>query len=87
MAERMRGRRLQRRRDQAFNAQPLCVMCLAKGYVTAAEVLDHVLPLCKGGPDTIENTQPLCRQCHIDKTAADLNRSPKIKFDASQMGR
>ncbi len=28
---------------------------------------DHVVPLCKSGQNTIENIQPLCKQCNIDK--------------------
>ena len=57
-----------------FQTNPLCVMCEAKGLVTAATELDHIVPLCKGGPDTTENCQPLCTACHKQKTLGDIPR-------------
>ena len=41
--------------------------CLACGCVDAKLTPDHVLPLCKGGTNTIDNIQPLCLQCNLDK--------------------
>lgn len=33
---------------------------------------DHIVPKFKGGPDTAENIQLLCANCHEDKTRADF---------------
>lgn len=33
--------------------------------------VDHVLPVSKGGADSIENLQMLCRKCHLKKTGFD----------------
>lgn len=43
----------------------------------AAEEVDHKVALVNGGPDSDDNLQSLCRECHAAKTAADLNWSPK----------
>lgn len=45
--------------------------CLKCGSVDRIEA-DHVVPISKGGPHTIENFQTLCKFCNIsklDKTA------------------
>ncbi|OBA62197.1 HNH endonuclease [Nocardia sp. 852002-20019_SCH5090214] len=34
--------------------------------------VDHIIPLSKGGPDTIENKQPAHRKCNRDKS----NKTP-----------
>lgn len=73
---RQRGRKgceLRNRRRKA-----LCVACEAKGRVTLATEVDHIVPLHKGGPDTDENTQPLCGECHAAKTAHDMGYRPRV---------
>lgn len=40
--------------------------CLACGVVPV--VRDHITPLYKGGGDTIQNIQPLCRSCNSGKS-------------------
>lgn len=40
--------------------------CLCCGQV-APLVMDHVIPVSKGGPNTIENIQPLCQPCNNAK--------------------
>lgn len=45
---------------------PLCAMCIAKGYVEAATVVDHVKPH-DGDPELFfdrANLQSLCKVCH-----------------------
>lgn len=87
MTERIRGRRLQRIRATYLRAHPLCVVCLAKGRLSAATQLDHVTALANGGKDFDEdggeNRQGLCDPCHEEKTAVDLGyrRRPTIGLD------
>jgi 5-methylcytosine-specific restriction protein A len=63
------GRAWQRERA-AYLADPknaLCVMCLKRGKVTAATVVDHIIPH-KGDYglfwDKDNNWQALCKRCH-----------------------
>ena len=70
----MRGRKLQRLRNQLFDKQPLCVLCLLKGRTTVATIRDHVVPLAEGGLDDETNTQPICEECHELKTAEESKR-------------
>jgi hypothetical protein len=34
--------------------------------------VDHIVALCNGGSDTIQNLQVLCCTCHSEKTYSDL---------------
>lgn len=76
--KRLRGRKLQERRQRLLMRNPLCVHCEAQGRVTPAVELDHVIPLCKGGPDDEANLMPLCVECHRLKTAADTGKTVKV---------
>ena len=78
--DRIRGRTLQRIRYRVLANNPLCVRCQAKGRITIATQVDHIIALVNGGSDDKHddsNRQTLCTQCHIDKTAEDLGRTPK----------
>ena len=77
------GRRLQVIRKRHFQREPLCVMCKARGIVRLAEELDHIVALANGGEDVPENRQGLCKECHAEKTRADLGfkSKPKIGLD------
>ncbi len=51
--------------------------CLCCGAVRRIEA-DHVIPLAKGGPDTLANLQPLCRFCNASKhTQTNDYRDPE----------
>jgi 5-methylcytosine-specific restriction protein A len=65
---------LDRRRQRLFAEQPLCVVCLTIGIVERATIRDHIVPLAEGGADTEANTQPLCANCHRQKTQAEQTR-------------
>lgn len=71
---RKRGSSLMTLRAQWFAKHPLCVECDKQGRVTAAQELDHVIPLWQGGADDAANLQGLCIPCHREKTAAEAGR-------------
>lgn len=47
----------------------LCEHCKAKGITRFADVVDHIIPLAKGGSDDDDNTRNLCNPCHDAVTA------------------
>jgi 5-methylcytosine-specific restriction protein A len=61
-------------RDRVLKKGCHCVMCFEKGFITLATEVDHKVPLFKGGTDAEENLQPLCADCHVDKTRMDLDQ-------------
>lgn len=79
--ERLRGRagkaqRLRRLRQ----TNGLCELCLLLGRTEVATEVDHILPLSKGGEDTDDNTQNLCRSCHEAKTAKDFGHRARVRI-------
>lgn len=77
LVTRIAGDRLRRMRKAHFQAQPLCVICLEQGRVSAATELDHIVALVNGGTNDPENFQGLCEAHHLEKTRADLGWKPK----------
>ncbi|WP_082746343.1 HNH endonuclease signature motif containing protein [Sphingomonas sp. CCH5-D11] len=61
-------------RDRRIDAEPLCRHCTVKGLVTPAVEVDHIKPKALGGQDEWENTQSLCKPCHVEKTRNDVQR-------------
>jgi 5-methylcytosine-specific restriction protein A len=55
-----------------LNAEPLCRFCTAEGRVTAATDVDHIKAF-HGLADPLRlalgNLRPLCRPCHMQRTA------------------
>lgn len=47
-----------------------CINC--GNAVTPGSTGDHLIPLARGGPQSIENFAPLCRSCNSSKGAKDL---------------
>lgn len=76
--DRIRGRKLQAIRTAHLRAHPLCVHCKARGYVAIATEIDHIVALCNGGADTPDNRQGLCKDCHADKTRADMGHKAVV---------
>lgn len=59
-------------RAQVLRETPLCVACALKDCVTAAIVVDHVIPIKRGGDRYARaNLQALCIACHNAKTARE----------------
>jgi 5-methylcytosine-specific restriction protein A len=51
---------------------PICVECDKIGIVTKVKVVDHILPINKGGERLDEaNFQSLCESCHNKKSASE----------------
>jgi 5-methylcytosine-specific restriction endonuclease McrA len=48
--------------------------CLACGKPEVT--IDHVLPVSKGGANTIDNVQPLCRWCNTSKGTKTIDYRP-----------
>jgi len=51
-----------------------CTYCGGK-----SEVLDHIVPLSKGGTHTFDNLTPSCEKCNNEKKAKDLETFLKVK--------
>lgn len=47
----------------------LCEDCLVRGITRLATIVDHIVPLSQGGPDTDENTRNLCDEDNLKRTA------------------
>ena len=65
--------RWQRARVIFLHKHPLCVACQQHGRLTAATVVDHVVPH-RGDRELFwneANWQPLCKPCHDEKTATE----------------
>jgi 5-methylcytosine-specific restriction protein A len=61
-------------RNRRLDAEPLCRHCTGRGLVTPAVEVDHIKPKALGGGDEWDNTQSLCKACHIEKTRTDVQR-------------
>jgi 5-methylcytosine-specific restriction enzyme A len=73
------GQKLRTRRLQRTNY--LCEDCKAVGRITLATVVDHIVPLAHGGPDTDENTRNLCDEHNLKRTAEQFAlRAPNQKI-------
>ncbi len=55
-----------------LRAQPFCEACEREGRTTAAQLVDHIVPLRSGGARLDpSNLQSLCRAHHAAKTARE----------------
>lgn len=54
---------------------PICVRCQQNGQTTAAECVDHIIPVANGQRDPLfwdrDNHQSLCWKCHTIKTQTE----------------
>lgn len=52
--------------------EPMCEECLQAGRITPAQMVDHIVPINKGGAGLdMDNLQSLCNACHARKSAKD----------------
>ncbi|MTI32806.1 HNH endonuclease [Xanthovirga aplysinae] len=64
-----------RLRNAFIKDNPLCVECHAKGIVSPANVVDHIVPIRKGGAElNIKNLQSLCSPCHNRKSGREAHQ-------------
>lgn len=59
------------REDIRHDKWAKCATCWDSFLPSAVDV-DHIIPIYKGGTDTDDNVQVLCRTCHKIKTRADM---------------
>jgi 5-methylcytosine-specific restriction endonuclease McrA len=76
---------LLRQNKQMLDMEKKCVYCGSDDNIQ----LDHIIPLSKGGPDTIDNLVYACKQCNLSKGNKSLidwygkdysNTIPKFVF-------
>lgn len=66
------SQRWRKTRKLYLKNNPLCVMCKEKGLLVNGNVVDHVIPIKKGGePLDLHNLQTLCFKCHSSKSGKD----------------
>jgi len=82
---RLRGRKaVEVRARRMARTHGYCEMCEGKGlYGVKATVVDHAIPLAKGGSDDDGNTRNLCAECHRRVTAEQFGTRyrPAISAD------
>ncbi len=65
------GRKWMAIRRRQLEREPLCRHCSIRRKVVAAEEVDHIVPVSRGGMDWETNLQSLCIPCHRIKSEAD----------------
>lgn len=59
-------------RKLKLQTNPFCEECYKKGIITEAKVVDHIIPISKGGnPLSEDNVQSLCSSCHNKKSGRE----------------
>lgn len=68
-----------KKRGQRGKVTKLDILALEENYqcatchATDGLEFDHIVPSCKGGENTAENLQLLCKKCHKEKTKQDVS--------------
>ena len=62
-------------KKKQLERQPFCEECLKKGERVKATMVDHIIPIKKGGDKyNFSNLQSLCWACHSRKSAEEGSR-------------
>lgn len=69
--KRLSYRARNRLRVEVLQDEPFCRKCASKAEQTVATQVDHIVPLVQGGTEDRSNLQPLCDDCHEEKTSAE----------------
>jgi 5-methylcytosine-specific restriction protein A len=78
--KRRRGRAGQRDRARRMaRTKGLCEHCLAEGRTQLATVVNHKVPLARGGEDVDENTENLCARHDELVTAQQFGKQAPIE--------
>ena len=78
--KRLRGRAGQEQRQRRLaRTDGLCEHCLAEDRVTLATVVNHILPLARGGEDIDSNTENLCAEHDAIVTAAQFGKAEAVR--------
>ena len=86
--KRLRGRAGQRQRQRRLErSHGLCEICRSEDKVTLADVVDHIVPLARGGEDVDENTRNLCHRHHEAATAEQFGRAAPDERGVDACGR
>jgi 5-methylcytosine-specific restriction protein A len=82
--ERLRGRAAVAQRTRRLRrTHGLCEDCATEGRTEIANVVDHIVPLAHGGPDTDENTRNLCHYHHSLRTGEQFGFKAKRRISES----
>lgn len=77
---RIRGRAGQAiRKRRLARTGGLCERCLEHGRTAIATVVNHKIPLARGGLDVDENTENLCGPCDEEVTAEQFGKAAPIE--------
>ncbi len=83
---RLRGRAGQKQRARRLaRTDGLCELCEAEGLTTLATVVNHKVPLARGGEDVDSNTENLCDRHDAIVTAEQFGKREKV--EAKGIGR
>jgi 5-methylcytosine-specific restriction protein A len=58
-------------RAQVKARDPLCRLCVMRGWYVPTQEVDHIIPREMGGADSLENCRGLCKSCHSRKTMTE----------------
>lgn len=77
---RIRGRAGQAlRKRRLARTGGLCERCLEQDLVVQATVVNHKVPLARGGQDVDDNTENLCDRCDAEVTAQQFGKAEPIE--------
>ena len=54
-----------------------CIRCTTNERPTPCSIVDHIIPIAKGGTDADTNLRSLCHPCHQDVTAEQFGSRPR----------